>query len=270
MNRRFGSLFAPSLTLLMLILIPGCSDDDTTAPPTTGSIVIDAGPETIDTPWSLSGPNGFAETGTGDAAFDNIDTGEYSLTWSAVSGWITPGPATGILVGGKTLTFTGLYELGVQPGSAGHDVWITNVYNSRNDHRLRVGGWGDYYYSMIRFDLAGLPATVTTAVIKLFTWGNDEASNVGMTIHRVTSDWDEAVTWSTQPTTENLGSLTMPVLGEWYAIDVTELYNDWQAGTLPNFGIQLRPTATDHKFNEFYSSDYSDEPHLRPKLIIVP
>ena len=47
-------------------------------------------------------------------------------------------------------------EIVIQPGSEdGTDVWITSVYfdGGRDDHRLRVGGWGDYYYSLLKFKI---------------------------------------------------------------------------------------------------------------------
>ena len=53
-------------------------------------------------------------------------------------------------------------------------------------------------------------------------------------------------------------------------LDITDLYNGWRAGNFPNYGLQLRPTSNNHEFNEFYSSDYSDDPYLRPKLVITP
>ena len=45
----------------------------------------------------------------------------------------------------------------------------------------------------------------------------------------------------------------------------------WQAGAMPNYGIQLRPDshgAPSNEWNQFYSSDYLDDPALRPQLVI--
>jgi hypothetical protein len=54
-------------------------------------------------------------------------------------------------------------------------------------------------------------------------------------------------------------------------VDITDLYNAWQQGTHPNFGLQLRPLLNiNGKFDEFYSGDYLKDPTLRPKLVIVP
>jgi len=54
-------------------------------------------------------------------------------------------------------------------------------------------------------------------------------------------------------------------------VDITDLYNGWQHGTYPNFGIQLRPASNiNGKFDEFHSGDYMENATLRPKLVIVP
>ena len=59
-----------------------------------------------------------------------------------------------------------------------------------------------------------------------------------------------------------------PQVGQWYSIDITELYKAWQAGTYPNYGVQLRPVSTDNKWAHFYSANYTADPLLRPRLVI--
>lgn len=58
-------------------------------------------------------------------------------------------------------------------------------------------------------------------------------------------------------------------MNSWYVIDISDLYNAWQTGT-PNYGIQLRPTGNNNQFSVFHSSDYTADPSLRPRLVIVP
>lgn len=60
----------------------------------------------------------------------------------------------------------------------------------------------------------------------------------------------------------------MPNLDSWYVIDVTDLYNSWKSETSPNWGIQLRPVSIDDAMNAFYSSDFTANPSLRPKLVL--
>ena len=149
-----------------------------------------------------------------------------------------------------------------------------------NDDRLRVGGWGDQYYSLLRFDLAGLPANVTSAVLHLYCYHQD-GGGTPMYLERITTFWDwhiqgtgrdrERLWWADRPSTLqwSVGQIPNPAQGQWYAVDITSLYNDWQDGTFPNYGLQLRPAFFfDNNFNEFYSSDFSDDSSLRPKLVI--
>jgi hypothetical protein len=166
----------------------------------------------------------------------------------------------------------------LQPGPTdGQDAWINNAFTHGSDYgvdnfQLRVGGWGDYYYSFIQFDLSDLSLpteNVTSAQLQLYNYGKDgTGTNVSMHVDLITSGWDESVGWySGQPSATYLKTVPAPNLGQFYNIDITDQYNAWQAGT-PNHGIRLRPTGTNHQFNEFYSSDYMDDPSLRPKLII--
>ena len=51
---------------------------------------------------------------------------------------------------------------------------------------------------------------------------------------------------------------------------MTTLYNAWQNGTYPNYGVQFRPVLnSNNNFDEFYSADYIGDPTLRPKLVIT-
>lgn len=155
------------------------------------------------------------------------------------------------------------------------DIWITSYYSYNdnygvNDERLRVGGWADYYHSLIKFDISSLPADATSVKLLLFCYSNDNASNVGMDLDVVTSPWDNSTGWySPSPTTTYLKTLDVPAVGSWYAIELTELYKQWKSGAIPNHGIQLRPLGIAHEFNEFRSSEYAADPTLRPKLVIA-
>ena len=99
----------------------------------------------------------------------------------------------------------------------------------------------------------------------------------------ITQDWDwrtrgtgrdrDRLWWADKPPVVRwrLAPLPTPVEGKWYVVDITDLYNGWQQGTYPNFGIQLRPLWNiNARREEFYSGDYLEDPALRPKLVIVP
>jgi hypothetical protein len=76
-----------------------------------------------------------------------------------------------------------------------------------------------------------------------------------VTLHRVTSDWDEMmVTWNNFAGGFNAGiegSFT-PAAAGWYAVDVTGLVTDWFDETYPNYGILLKEESPDQL--QYYSS----------------
>lgn len=74
-----------------------------------GIIVIDSSPDSIDAPWTLTGPNAFMGTGNGDVTMNNMAVGEYTLTWGDVADWVTPVSETVILAEGAMATFSGQY-----------------------------------------------------------------------------------------------------------------------------------------------------------------
>lgn len=176
----------------------------------------------------------------------------------------------------------------LQPGPAdSQDIWTTSVFsnppntdgtpNGVTDVKLWVGGWGDTYYAYLKFDLSILPQHATTATVWLYSGpGPHPSTRVGMYLDRVTQSWDAAyatgiLRWSEKPTTTNLRTLSAPSgTDTWYSVDITDLYNGWQGGTYPNFGLALRPLGTSDQFNYFKSSRYTDDPTLRPKLVVTP
>ena len=94
------------------MLAIGCGEDSPTEPtPTTGKIVVDATPDSLDSPWQLAGPSGYLHNGTGDESLSSLDPGDYTVTWGAVPGWDLPDPAssTQTLAAGGTKTFNGTY-----------------------------------------------------------------------------------------------------------------------------------------------------------------
>ena len=64
-------------------------------------------------PWSVTGPNGFSESGSGDTNFADRDPGDYTITWGAVDGWVLSSPESGAqtltLVEGEGVNFLAEY-----------------------------------------------------------------------------------------------------------------------------------------------------------------
>ena len=75
----------------------------------TGTVAIDPSPDAINAPWSLAGPNSYSANGTGDETLVDLTPGDYTITWGAVPGWITPANSTQTLTANETVTFSGAY-----------------------------------------------------------------------------------------------------------------------------------------------------------------
>lgn len=168
---------------------------------------------------------------------------------------------------GETLTY--------RPGPEdGVDMWYSSnfTYDGSNfvdDQRLRVGGWGDSYWTLIKFDLGCLPRSASFAYLYLMPYdAGGGATPVSMSVYRLTKEWDEQAGWTGDLYGVSLGTLPAPTPGTWYGIDITSIYNNWQSGTYSNYGFAFLPTANDNRFNTFRSSDYVGDETQRPKLII--
>lgn len=74
-----------------------------------GQVQLNPNPDTISAPWTLQGPSGFEQTGTGDVTLENMLSGDYTVIWGDITGWETPEPMTGNLLEGDGLTFTAEY-----------------------------------------------------------------------------------------------------------------------------------------------------------------
>ena len=77
-----------------------------------GTVVVNPDPDSINAPWTLTGPGSYSETGTGDQTLNNLPVGDYTIAWGDVAGWTTPSPAseTKAVTSGETTIFTGAYS----------------------------------------------------------------------------------------------------------------------------------------------------------------
>src|SRR5207247_1589383 len=112
-----------------------------------------------------------------------------------------------------------------------------------------------YYYSLLQFDLTGLPAQGSSARLELFAFAQRGIGTTGLYLDRIAEFWDwksrgtgadrERLWWADRPSTIQWISTALPacVVGQWYSIDITSLYNAWQGAVYPNFGLQVRPLS---------------------------
>jgi hypothetical protein len=179
----------------------------------------------------------------------------------------------------------------LQPGpDKSQDIWVTSLLSyspdvtgiggGKADETLRVGGWFDWYFSLLQFDLSDMPPQAKSATLSLYHYSTNDAPATKMYLRYNVESWNwkvegtgpdrERLWWDDRPWTESAldDLLPAPQLNTWYNIDVTSLYNKWQNGTLPNYGITLWPQNNSRSFDFFYSSRYSDA-EFRPKLTVV-
>ncbi len=104
---RFTSIFM--VLALICVSAIGCGEDDPAAPDpepeTTGTVVVDRSPNTLSCTWQLTGPDSYLHNGTGDETLEDLEPGDYTLTWTAMSGWNSPSPLSEM----KTVT-AGRYD----------------------------------------------------------------------------------------------------------------------------------------------------------------
>ncbi len=104
-------VFLLLLGLGILAFAFGCSQDNVTGPAAapTGTIVIEQTPDAlVGAGWLLSGPQN--ETGTGNKTLTSMPVGQYTVTWSAVSGYTAPSSQQLSLAADGTTTFSGTYS----------------------------------------------------------------------------------------------------------------------------------------------------------------
>ncbi|MBU1557567.1 DNRLRE domain-containing protein [Patescibacteria group bacterium] len=161
-----------------------------------------------------------------------------------------------------------------QPGSVqGKDMWLSSVYNNTavDDDKLQVGGWGDWYRTLIQFDLTDLPPVATSVDMYMYAYDRGDSSTpVSMIWYFLMSSWDEQTQDYYDPLSGGyLGVLPAPTPNSWYGIlNITTAYNWWKAGTYANYGFAFLATDNNNQFNVFRSSDYSDY-RYRPKLVVT-
>lgn len=164
----------------------------------------------------------------------------------------------------------------LQPGPhQGKDVWVTSVFSYQddfgvNDSSLQVGGWGDFYTSLIVIDslsLLAMPRNATSAKLSLTSYSRgDQSSPVGIDVRSIFGQWDENTGWySPRPPSQSIRQISAPSAGSIATIDVTSEYNSWIAAPNNRQGLELFPTGNNNQFTVFRSSDFLEVANARPK-----
>ena len=161
------------------------------------------------------------------------------------------------------------------------DIWTTSVFSfqpggggpggGKDDDVLKVGGWGDWYFSLIQFALVDSQPRPSFAALALYS-KESEGASVPLWVDRIIHRWDfpkgGTLWWKDRPGHRAIitESLPAPKKEQWYIIDITPVVKDWLDGKAENFGIQLRPSHEFGSFVVFVSSDAPDKSKI-PQLI---
>ena len=159
------------------------------------------------------------------------------------------------------------------------DGWLPSYYYGQSfqrDSSLLVGGWGDQYWTFMKFDLTGLPQSADQALVYLMPY-SASGSPTPYAVCSVTSSWDLSMTWNTQPSLGTCyGYYAAPTAGAWSGVWLSgggpDWYNQWRSGALANNGVMLFPQTNNNNFDAFYSTlynNYQSDPYAdarRPAL----
>jgi len=129
----------------------------------------------------------------------------------------------------------------------------------------------------LQLDLSSLPAdaVILSADLKLYQYFTFGTQDFIIGIHRITDNWDEnTITWNNQPDyhpmSESTSFITVAEI-TWLSWDITSLLQGWLDGNITNYGVVLKDSdeALGDTYIMCYSSDYPDDPTLRPKVEIT-
>lgn len=159
------------------------------------------------------------------------------------------------------------------PYPEGMDTWYGTVYNTsaQHDYRLRIGGWGDTYNTLLRFDLSGLPQVADHMYIWLYPINEGAPTNINWNL--IGQQWQSSTLTSQDfPLPSNvlylLGQTAAPTQGQWYRIEIpVGIYNAWRSGAgaqYKNYGLFLAPASNNNNYSTFGSSQQGYYgPHLQ-------
>lgn len=143
-------------------------------------------------------------------------------------------------------------------------------YNSITTRNRYGSPTHPYYWEhdiLIRFDLSNIPTGTSIVSAKLylyyFSYGDNNPANRSLTIHRITSDWNEkTVTWNTTPSYDSMisASAIVPFApGNWMSWDVTSDAQKFLKREKSNCGWQIMDEVSWGAFNIPCTNFYSKE-----------
>src|SRR3989344_4778387 len=189
----------------------------------------------------------------------------------------------------KKPSLTGYTIFESQPNQTdGKDAYIRNQssLNYGTDSVLKVGKTlaGAETRSLLEFNVSSISAsnTIVSAVIQLYV-STLNSANITIKAYRLTSSWNEtSTTWNNRDESQlwwtgggdyastAIDTVVITSANQWYNFTITSTVKGWIDGTNSNLGIILIPATgtSDGTITEFFSSDYTTDTSLRPKITI--
>ncbi len=214
---------------------------------------------------------------SGSYVVSPTETTTYTLTASNVSGSAA-----------ETATIKVRSPLILQPGpDKGKDVLISQAgKNTPRPHwsTLRIGRMhGLAWRTLIQFDDINSihPDTViVSASLELYQYDthrpHGQEQDFTTFAHRIATPWDiNTATWNNCPQFQldppESASTVVAGAVTWLSWDITNLVQDWVSGEHPNYGVLLRKTNENSGSTIMiaWSSRYTDNPALRPRLVLT-
>jgi len=163
-----------------------------------------------------------------------------------------------------------------QPDAAvGKDSWVNSYYpdTTFGEDNLLIWGSGDGFMVATYIEFVELygseyqGAAVNSASLNLYLRDVDGTGN--FEVGACDESWNEdTITWNTKVGVIESFEVDYPENGyEWFFLDVTDHVQNWLDGSWSNYGFCLYGYF-DQASAGAYSSDYTDDPTLRPKLVL--
>jgi hypothetical protein len=131
-----------------------------------------------------------------------------------------------------------------------------------DSEELWWGGWGDFYYPFIEWDLSSAPTggNIKSAKVAFYVVGAPP-NNPSLNYHRVTASWTEAGVTSGSNPSYNGTAFATPANTMSVGYDLTNIsaqVREWKNGIVSNFGLTVRATNNSNTRSAYGSSDNSD------------
>jgi RHS repeat-associated protein len=149
------------------------------------------------------------------------------------------------------------------------DTWVNLGVTTPavSDYHLGVGLVGSQpARALVRFSGVSTFAgdDVTSATLKLYNYYSPSCTNHGVSAYPITADYTNSTTvWSNQPTVDTSSTYSggasfaygaSGCAANWGSIDVTKMVAGWAAGTIPNYGIEVRASEADASAAKYFCS----------------